>query len=135
MAWKKINLDMASPFTPYCLTKVKVEGETRLPNVGNTIEFRQHRGTLDGEEAVNWLQVCAALFRLARPMDEDNLLELLNIWVDTTAPDPEYEGLDYVLRNIICVPPGVAGFYRGRVKSIGEEIIDESELPHVFSAI
>jgi hypothetical protein len=49
---------------------------------GKTVDFRQHRGTLDWEETRNWLLLCAGFVKLARVMDEDVLDVLLNVWIE-----------------------------------------------------
>ncbi|EPE34373.1 hypothetical protein GLAREA_10067 [Glarea lozoyensis ATCC 20868] len=79
---------------------------------GKTIEFRQHRATLNTEETISWLHLCAGLYKLAQALDDASLEALLEIWVDVL-PDAKLQGLDYIIRNILCLPK-VADFYKAR---------------------
>jgi hypothetical protein len=98
--------------------KAKTISFAKEASAGKTIEFRQHRGTLNGDEAIAWLRLCAGLFTLAQRLDEKTLQELLEVWLDVL-PNPD--SLDYIIRNVICLPQ-VADYYRNR-----EAIKDDNE--------
>jgi hypothetical protein len=96
--------------------------------VGKTVEFRQHRGTLDGDETINWLLLCTRLVKLARVMDEDALSELVGEWINVL----EVKGLDvllHVVRHVIYLPE-VADYYvkRGMVVDNDEKLVPIPEI-------
>jgi hypothetical protein len=108
----------------YCLDKL-----TDPQPQGKTIEFRQHRGTLNGDETVNWLLLCAGLFKLAQAMETDALEILLHAWiVIPTSSDSSV--LLHVIRDVLLLPE-VANFYGGKGKAATEADYEVVPIPQL----
>lgn len=73
-----------------------------------TIEFRQHKGTLDAPEMMNWIQVAGGMIDAMHNISAVNLAQL----IDTGAFDLKFTVLDLLLRLKL---EALVPFYRGRL--------------------
>ncbi|EHK96837.1 hypothetical protein GLAREA_07416 [Glarea lozoyensis ATCC 20868] len=85
------------------------------------IVFRQHRGTLDVEEAINWVLLCRGFVNLAQSMDSIILSSLLKAWIIVPERN-DVSVLVVIIREVLCLPE-VAGYYEDR----GNAVVDEQQ--------
>ena len=84
-----------------------------MVTVKQTIEFRAHPGTLDGDEVVMWVKTVVGLVRWARDADSNQLMSLMAY---AEAGNNEF-GVTFLLEKLELHEQ--AEFYRGRLYPLG----------------
>lgn len=67
----RLNDNRSTQRLTYSICNLETDGE----EIKKTIEFRQHKSTLDGEEVYHWLTVCGSLIHFANTVDEETLID------------------------------------------------------------
>jgi hypothetical protein len=122
-------LKIVDPPQQTAATKKKLVPWDAKPRTGKTIEFRQHRGTLDGDEIVNLIRLCAGLSQLAQVMKEESLMTLLRTWIQIL-PDANGLALDRILRYVVRLPE-FADYYQNQERIPYLIIDDEYEVQRI----
>lgn len=90
------------------------------PNVPQTIEFRQAKGSLSGADINHWIDVCIGLVRLAHLYVADPERNRVRSWGDVRFEDGRWE-MDGVsafdLMKDMELSPEVVRYWEGRVAS------------------
>ncbi|KAL2070434.1 hypothetical protein VTL71DRAFT_13460 [Oculimacula yallundae] len=63
----------------------------RTPNLPQTIEFRQAKGSLNGQDISRWVEFCIGLVRLAHLYAADPVRFRVRNWRDVRLPDGSFE--------------------------------------------
>lgn len=74
-----------------------------------TIEFRQHKGTLDGPEMTNWVQVAAGMVNQSHELSPDGIAQLIS----DNAFDLKFTITDLLAK--LKVEKNVISYYRGEM--------------------
>lgn len=77
-----------------------------------TVEFRQHQGTLNGDDVLHWARHCTALVALAQQYTDDNTQCPITTWSDNI----DIEQLWREMR----LPESTKQFYRNRIEEYNE---------------
>jgi hypothetical protein len=86
-----------------------------------TVEFRQHQGTLNGDDVLHWARHCTALVALAQIYADNDTQYAINSWEDTI----DIENLWREMK----LPESTKQFYRLRVEEFDERWPDVHQTP------
>ncbi|KAI5196506.1 hypothetical protein E4T39_07775 [Aureobasidium subglaciale] len=86
-----------------------------------TVEFRQHQGTLEGDDVFHWARHCTALVALAERCAINNTRCSITNWDDTI-------DIEQLWREMV-LPESTKQFYRDRIQSYDERWPDVHQTP------
>ncbi|KAG9957427.1 hypothetical protein KCU61_g9142, partial [Aureobasidium melanogenum] len=86
-----------------------------------TIEFRQHQGTLNGDDVLHWARHCTALVALAQKYTDNNTQYPITTWKDNT-------DIEQLWREM-KLPESTKHFYRNRIQEFDERWPDVHQTP------
>ncbi|KAI4727843.1 hypothetical protein E4T49_04430 [Aureobasidium sp. EXF-10728] len=86
-----------------------------------TVEFRQHHGTLDGDDVLHWARHCTALVALAQKHADSNTAYPITTWEDNI-------DIEQLWREM-KLPESTKQFYRNRIQVFDERWPDVYQTP------
>jgi hypothetical protein len=86
-----------------------------------TVEFRQHQGTLSGDDVLHWSRHCTALVALAQKYADNDAQHPITSWKDTI----DIENLWREMK----LPESTKHFYRLRIREFNERWPDVHQTP------
>ncbi|KAI4754000.1 hypothetical protein E4T52_13846 [Aureobasidium sp. EXF-3400] len=86
-----------------------------------TVEFRQHQGTLNGDDVLHWARHCTALVALAQKYADNNTKPNITTWEDKI----DIEDLWREMK----LPESTKHFYRQRIREYDERWPDVHQTP------
>ncbi|CAD0081624.1 unnamed protein product [Aureobasidium vineae] len=86
-----------------------------------TVEFRQHQGTLDGDDVLHWSRHCTALVALAQKYADNNARYPVTTWEDNI-------DIEQLWREM-KLPESTKQFYRNRIQEFDERWPDVHQTP------
>ncbi|KAG4435533.1 hypothetical protein IFR05_008972, partial [Cadophora sp. M221] len=114
----------------------------RTPELPQTIEFRQAKGSLNGEHVNRWVDFCIGIVRLAHLYAADPSHFRVRNWEDVTLPDGTVErnSIDVfdLMRDMELSPEAIAywegqvAMYAGYVKNDEHDRLDDEVPPEGF---